>query len=77
MINLQIVLFTTIGLEVSFSTSGLRFKRIFPDLDPFMSLLFDHLLQTTVISSIGIILLYLGKRSLAKSNNGAEKAHKF
>jgi len=67
MINLQIVLFTTIGLEVGFSRSGLGFKRMFPALDPFTGLLLDHLLQTAIISLMGIVLLYLGKRKLSRT----------
>jgi len=66
MIDLQIVLFTTIGLEVGFSRSGLGFKKMFPGLDPYVGLLFDHLLQTAIISLIGIVLLYLGKRKLSE-----------
>jgi len=66
MIDLQIVLFATIGLEVSFARFGLSSKRIFPGLDPFMGLLFDHLLQTAIISLVGIVLLYLGKRKLSR-----------
>jgi hypothetical protein len=65
-INLQAILFTTIGLEISFSRFGLSFSKILPDLEPFTSLLFDHLLQTAIISLLGIMLLYLGKRKLSK-----------
>lgn len=65
MINLQAVLFTTIGLEIGFSRFGLSFKKIFPNLDPFTGVLFDHLLQTAIISFAGIALLYLGKRKLS------------
>ena len=64
MINLQVVLFTTIGLEVGFSRFGLSFKKMLPNLEPFTALLFDHLLQTAIISLVGIALLYLGKRKL-------------
>ena len=63
-INLMIVLFATIGLEVGSSTLGLSFERILPNLDPHTGLLFDHLLQTAIFSLVGIVLLYLGKRNL-------------
>jgi len=65
MINLQVVLFTTIGLEIGFSRLGLSFRRVFPSLDPFTGTLFDYLLQTAIISLAGIVLLYLGKRKLS------------
>ena len=67
MINLQVILFTTIGLEIGFSMFGLSFRKILPSLDPFVGLLFDHLLQTAIISLLGIILLYLGKRKLGRT----------
>ena len=66
MINLQVVLFSTIGLEVGFSRFGLSFKRILPNLDPFTGLLFDHLLQTAIILLVGIAFLYLGKTKLSR-----------
>jgi len=65
MINLQVVLFTTIGLEIGFSRLGLSFRKIFPNLDPFTGTLFDHLLQTAIILVAGIALLYLGNRKLS------------
>lgn len=66
MINLQAILFTTIGLEIGFSRFGLSFSKILPSLEPFTGLLFDHLLQTAIISLVGIMLLYLGKRKLSR-----------
>jgi hypothetical protein len=65
-INLQAILFTTIGLEIGFSQFGLSFRKILPSLEPFTGLLFDHLLQTAIISLLGIMLLYLGKRKLSR-----------
>jgi len=41
--------------------NGLSFRRMLPNLDPFADLLCDHLLQTLIISLMGIVLLYLGK----------------
>ena len=66
MINLQVVLFATIGLEIGFSRFGLSFRRMIPNIEPFTGLLFDHLLQTAIIFLIGIVLLYLGKRKLSR-----------
>ena len=65
-INLQVVLFTTIGLEIGFSRFGLSFRKMQPNLDPFTALLFDHLLQTAIVSVMGIGLLFLGRRKLSK-----------
>jgi membrane protease YdiL (CAAX protease family) len=66
LINLQALLFTSIGLEIGLSRSDLSFGKIFPDLDPFTGILLNHLLQTAIISIVGITLLYLGKRKLEK-----------
>ena len=66
MINLQAILFITIGFEIGFDRLGFRFRKIFPSLDPFISLLFDHLLQTGMIFLIGAVLLYLGQRKLGR-----------
>ncbi len=66
MINLQVVLFATIGLEIGFSRFGLSFRRMIPNIEPFTGLLFDHLLQTVIIFLTGIVLLYFGKRKLSR-----------
>ena len=66
MINLQVILFTTIGLEIGFSRFGLSFRRLLPNLEPLTGLLLDHLLQTAIISLVGIVLFYLGKRKLSR-----------
>jgi len=66
MINLQVVLFATIGLEIGFSRFGLSFRRMIPNIEAFTGLLFDHLLQTVIIFLIGIVLLYFGKRKLSR-----------
>jgi len=39
---------------------------MFPNLDPFVGLLRDRLLQTVIISLVGIVLLCLGKRKLSR-----------
>ncbi len=64
-IYIQVVLFTTIGLEIGLSRSSLSFRRMLPYLDPFTAVLLDHLVQTTIIMSAGVVLLYLGKRKLS------------
>ncbi len=66
MINLQAIFFTTIGLEIGFDQLGLSFSEILPGLEPFTGLLFDHLLQTAIISLLGIMLLYFGRRKLSR-----------
>ena len=66
MINLQIVVFATIGLEIGFSRLGLSFRKMLPNLEPFTSLLYDHLLQTAIFSLLGLVLLYLGTRKLCR-----------
>lgn len=64
MINLQVVLFATIGLEIGLSELGLRFSKIFPFTDKFTGLLCDYLLVTVIFSFLGIFLLTFGKRKL-------------
>jgi len=64
MINLQIVMFATIGLEIGTGELGLRFNRIFPSLDRFVALLCDHLFLTLIFLSLGIVLLMLGRAKL-------------
>jgi hypothetical protein len=65
MVNLQAILFTTIGLEVGFSRFGLSLRNMLPNLEPLAGLLLDHLLQTAIISGIGVVLLFLGIRKLS------------
>jgi len=65
-INLQIVLFATIGLEIGLPRLGLSFRKILPNLDRLTSLLHDHLLLTAIFSSVGIMLLYLGTKKLSR-----------
>jgi len=64
-INLMVVIFATIGLEIGSTRLGLSFGKILPDLNQFTVLLCDHLLLTAFFSLIGIILLYLGTRKLS------------
>jgi len=68
MINLQVVFFATIGLEIGSGELGLRFGSIFPGLDRFAALLCDHLVLTAIFLSLGIMLLILGRAKL----NGIE-----
>jgi hypothetical protein len=63
-INLMIVLFATIGLEIGLSRSGLSVGRVLPDSDSFAAALLNHLEMTTTILLMGVVLLYLGKRKL-------------
>jgi len=66
MINLQALLFTTIGLEIGLSRMGLSVRKTLPNLDPYTGTLLDNLLQTVIISMIGFVLLYLGWKKLSK-----------
>jgi hypothetical protein len=66
-INLMVILFATIGLEISSTRLGLSFEKILPDLDQSTVLLYDHLLLTTFFSLMGIALLYLGVKKLSRS----------
>jgi hypothetical protein len=63
-INLQVVLFSTIGLEIGLNILGLRFNKIFPSIDLYSGILFDQLLQSIVFLLLGIVLVNLGKRKL-------------
>jgi hypothetical protein len=65
-INLMVVLFATIGLEIGSTRLGLSFGKILPDLDQFTVFLCDHLLLTAFFSLIGIFLLYIGTRKLSR-----------
>jgi len=65
-INLMIVLFATIGLEMGLSRSGLSLGRVFPDLDSFTASLLNHLEMTAIILLAGVVLFYLGKRKLSR-----------
>lgn len=66
MINLQIVVFVTIGLTIGFSRLGIRFDTLIPALHAYTGLLFDHLLQSTLIFIVGTGLLLAGQRKLMK-----------
>jgi len=46
--------------------NGLSFRRMLPSLDPFVGLLCDHLLQTVIISLVGIVPLCLERRKLSR-----------
>lgn len=65
-INLMVVLFASIGIEIGSTRLGLSFGKILPGLDQFTVLLCDHLLLTTFFSLIGISLLYVGTRKLSR-----------
>ena len=66
-INLMIVLFATIGLEIGLARSGLSLGRIFPELDSYAAALLNHLEMTALILLAGVVLLYLGKRKLSRT----------
>lgn len=59
MINLQVIIFLTIGLEI-----GLSSRKMFPNPDPYTSLLITYPLNTAIILLAGFVLLYLGKRKM-------------
>jgi len=64
--NLIVVLFATIGLEIGSTRLGLSFGKILPSLNQFTVFLCDHLLLTALFSLIGIAPLYLGTRKLSR-----------
>jgi len=61
-INLMLVIFATIGLEIGWRAFG----KMLPNLDRFTILFYDHLLPTAFFSLIGISLLYIGTRRLSR-----------
>ncbi len=63
-INLMVVLFATIILEIGLRRIGLSFGKMLPDIDSFTVILYDHLFLTMVFSLVGIFLLYNGIRKL-------------
>jgi hypothetical protein len=63
-VNLMVVLFATIGLDIGLRRIGLSFGKMLPNIDAFTVILYDHLLLTLVFSLIGILLLYIGVRKL-------------
>jgi hypothetical protein len=63
-INLMVVLFATIGLEIGLHRIGLSFGKMLPNIDAFTVILYDHLLLTLVFALVGIFLLYIGTRKL-------------
>jgi hypothetical protein len=63
-INLMVVIFATIGMEIIFTRIGLIFEKILPNLDPLTALLYDHLFQTAIFSLVGIVLLFIGIKKL-------------
>jgi hypothetical protein len=65
-INLMIVLFPTIGLEIVLPRSGLSLGRIFPELDSYTAALLNHLEVTALMLLAGVVVLYLGKRKLSR-----------
>jgi hypothetical protein len=65
-INLMVIIFGTIGLEIGSTRLGLSFGKILPGLDPITVFLYDHLLLTTLFSLIGIFLLHIGTRKLSR-----------
>jgi len=65
-INLMVVVFATIGLEIGLSKLGLSFSNILPSLDRFTCLLYDQLLLTAILVLAGIPLLYIGTKKLSR-----------
>jgi len=65
-INLMVILFATIGLEIGSTRLGLSFGKIVQDLGEFTVVLCDHLLLTAIFSLIGVSLLYVGTRKLSR-----------
>jgi len=65
-INLMVILFATIGLEIGSTRLGFGFGKMLPNLDRFTALLYDHLLLTTIFSLMGIVLLYFGQEKLRR-----------
>jgi hypothetical protein len=65
-INLMLVLFITIGLELSFSRSNMNFGKILTYLDPVTVALCNNLAVTAIIACAGAVLLYLGKAKLSR-----------
>jgi hypothetical protein len=55
-IYVQVIVFVTIGLEIVLSS-----WKLFPNLDPYTSLVYSDLLITAIILSAGLALLYLGR----------------
>jgi hypothetical protein len=64
-VNLMVVLFVTIGMEIGLPRLGLSFAKILPNSDRVTGLLYDNLLQTAIFSIMGIALLYTGTKKLS------------
>lgn len=65
-VNLMVVLFATIGLEIGLRRIGLSFGKMVPNLDAFTIILSDHLLLTIIFLLVGIFLIYSGIRKLKR-----------
>ena len=65
-INMQIAIFTTIGLEIGLTKLGLNLTSLFPNLNNSLGYLYDHFQQTIIISFVSIVLVTLGKRKLRR-----------
>jgi len=66
MVYLMTAIFTSIGFELGFSSTGWTFEKTFPNIDPYIGMLSDRLLETSIFLLIGILLLYLGIKKLNK-----------
>jgi hypothetical protein len=64
MVNLQIVVFATIGMEIGFSKLGLSLTKLLPTINRILALYGDHLIQTLIIAVLGIVLLTCGQRKM-------------
>ena len=66
MINLMIIIFATIGLEIGFSRVGLRLGKLFPNISPLIGVAGDDVLMTATFLLAGALLLYVGARKLTR-----------
>jgi hypothetical protein len=64
--HLIVVVFATIGFDISSTRLGLSFGKMFPNLNHVTSILYDHLLLTAILMLAGIALLYIGTRRLSR-----------
>ena len=65
-INLMVIIFATIGFDITLHRLDLSFSKILPNLDRLTSLLYDQLLLTAILLLVGIVLLYIGTRKLSR-----------
>lgn len=66
MVNLQIAVFTTIGMDIGFSKLDLSLSKLLPNIDRTVVLYGDHLIQSIIMAVVGIVLLTLGRRKVTR-----------